>query len=247
LEEGALFGGEVLIRWQELVGADRVRVLIDTGGTGGRRAARAGRSVDGRLRVALVDAAGQAIQVALDRAARRTEEEWGLVLCGDAAAGSPGYGRGVSPDAERAGNDGRTDWSSAGTLSADEARAAAADWLDRLPGTIRDQVRGRRAGRATTGAGARGAALLLGVAAVAGRSDSTEPTTAAAHGLVKSLFGADDAARLLAVARAGLRDVGAALLERSADGYRARLAGCGIAAHQADDVLLAQARVQAAR
>ena len=125
-----------------------------------------------------------------------------------------------------------------------EARTAAANWLDRLPGAIRDQARARRASRATAGAGARGAALLVGVAALAGRSDGAETVAAAAHGLVRALFGPEDAERLIAVARNGLRDAGAALLERSAEGYRALLAGYAVEAGQAEDLWAARQKVQ---
>jgi hypothetical protein len=264
LEDGELFGGEVLIRWQELVGSEHVSMLMGTAAPVGRRAAGVERAVDGPLREALVTAVGQAVRVALDRAARRTAEEWELILGaplvmhgaatvsehGTSAVGQHGRstaeerGAGTAEQETRRAADGTDRHAIVGTRAATEARAAAANWLDRLPGAIRDQARARRASRAAVGPGARGAALLLGVAAVAGRTDSTEPSAAAAHGLVRALFGPDDAARLLAVARIGLRDAGAALLERSADGCRAHIAGYGLTQRLPDELREALSEVR---
>ena len=93
------------------------------------------------------------------------------------------------------------------------------------------------------GPGARGAALLLAGAAVAGPPDGNVPTAAAAHGLAQALFGPEDASHLLTVAQTGLRDTCAALLERSADYHRAQLSDYGIRPHLADVLRTAQQEV----
>jgi hypothetical protein len=203
LDRGDLFGGELLIRWQELLGTERVNALLSPD-QGGKFRAGAREADAPPLRAALVAAVAEAGRAALDQATRTMAEQWSRI---------PG-----SPEPHAAGR----------TI---DPVAAAATWLERLPGAVRDQTRSKRAGRAVAGAGIRGAALMLGVAAVAGKADGTEPATAAAHGVIRTLFGPEDATRLLAMARTGLRDACSALLERSADAHRAQLADFGVTSH----------------
>lgn len=207
LETGELFGGEVLVRWQEVLGGDRVAALLD------------GDDEAPELREALIEAIAQGNRAAMERAARKTREEW---------HGIPG-----APDLAIA-------------ARYPDAATPAASWLERLPGVVRDLVRTRRVIRG--GDGARGAGLLLGIAAIAGRIDDKRPPSALAlHEHVRAVFGEEGAEQLLTMARTGLRDACATLLERSADAHRVQLAAYQVKPHTADALRTAEENVRVAR
>jgi hypothetical protein len=125
--------------------------------------------------------------------------------------------------------------------------APATNWLERLPGVVRDQMRTRRSVRG--GDSARGAALLLGVAAIAGRVEDNKrpPSALAVHEHVRAVFGEEGSSQLLAMARTGLRDASATLLERTADEHRVQLAAYQIKPHTADALRTAEENVRVAR
>ncbi|MBW8804689.1 MAG: hypothetical protein JF587_12670 [Catenulisporales bacterium] len=259
VDGGELFGGEVRIRWQEVLGSGRISALFGAGA----ESKKAGKAADwserfhnqaghgagtAPLRAALVETVARAYRAALERAARKTADQWEL---------TPGAPKPRSPD-------------EAARRALDPARAAAA-WLDSLPGAIRDQARSRRTTRTIgpTGAGIRSAALVLGVAALAGGVEGAagaagagegEPRGAegsklhradsaagAALGLLRAMFGAEDAERLLVTAVAGLKDGNARLLDRAADVHREQLAAYALDPGQAralDDARTALARAR---
>jgi hypothetical protein len=252
-----LFGGEVRIRWQEVLGSGRIGVLFGaeasgkigkiskTGKTGeaakGAKAGKGSKPADwstrfhnqsgydpatAPLRAALVEAVARAYRAALERAARKTADQWQL---------TPGAPEPQAPDEST-------------RRAADPARAAAV-WLDSLPGAIRDQARSRRTTRTIgpTGAGIRSAALVLGVAALAGGAGAGEPAAGAALGLLRTMFGAEDAERLLAVATSGLKDGNARLLDRAADVHRRQLAAYVVDPAEIRALNEARAAVAAAR
>ena len=255
VDGGELFGGEVRIRWQEVLGSGRISALFGAeassraAGKPGRpgkagvpgKAAKAGKAADwstrfhnqagydaatAPLRAALVEAVARAYRAALERAARKTADQWEL---------TPGAPEPQAPD-------------EATRRATDPARAAAA-WLDSLPGAIRDQARSRRTTRTIgpAGAGIRSAALVLGVAALAGGVGAGEPAAGAALGLLRTMFGAEDAERLLAVATSGLKDGNARLLDRAAEVHRRQLAAYVVDPAEMHALNEARAAVAAAR
>jgi hypothetical protein len=229
------------------------------------------------LRSALVEAVARAYRGALERAARKTADQWEL---------TPGAPE-VAPVDE------------ATRRAVDPARAAA-EWLDRLPAVILDQAHSRRTTRTIGPAGAhmRSAALVLGVAALAGSGvdagqataatamamagdtamggdtamagdtataapdaaqdhipdpdhdhdhDHDDPAAAAAVELLHTMFGRENADRLLATAVATLKDGNARLLDRAVEAHRARLAAYDLDPRQAEALAEARAAVARAR
>ncbi|MEY9889087.1 hypothetical protein ABIA31_002735 [Catenulispora sp. MAP5-51] len=256
VDAGELLGGEVRIRWQELLGSGRVSALFgaDDGGKKSRRRKRAEADWSARfhnptahdaatapLRAALVEAVARGYRGALERAARKTSDQWEL------KPGAPEAGSGDDA-ARRAGR------AASGT---DPARAAA-EWLDHLPAVILDQAHSRRTTRTIGPAGAhiRSAALVLGVAALAGGGvgdEQTEaareedPAASAALGLLHTMVGSEAAERLLATATTSLKDGNARLLDRAAESHRAQLAAHALDPRQAQALAEARAAVARAR
>ncbi|WP_344661884.1 hypothetical protein [Catenulispora subtropica] len=287
MDGGELFGGEVRIRWQEVLGSGRISALFAAEAVAGKRGKKAGGKAGGKtgkagkaadwstrfqnqaghdaetapLRAALVEAVARAYRAALERAARKTADQWEL---------TPGAPEPQAPDEST-------------RRATDPARAAAA-WLDSLPGAIRDQARSRRTSRTIgpAGAGIRSAALVLGVAALAGGAaaggavgseavldggavagsgrageagvgadaavgERREPAADAALGLLRTMFGVEDAERLLATATSGLKDGSARLLDRAADVHRRQLAAYSVDPAEMHALNEARAAVAAAR
>jgi hypothetical protein len=298
VDSGELLGGEVRIRWQELLGSGRVSALFGGEDAGRRRGRRkraaadwssrfhnptAHEAVTAPLRSALVEAVARAYRGALERAARKTADQWEL---------TPGAPE-VAPVDE------------ATRRAVDPARAAA-EWLDRLPAVILDQAHSRRTTRTIGPAGAhmRSAALVLGVAALAGSGvdagqataatatamamagdtamardtamggdtamagetataapdaaqdhipdhdhdhDHDDPAAVAAVELLHTMFGRENADRLLATAVATLKDGNARLLDRAVEAHRARLAAYDLDPRQAEALAEARAAVARAR
>jgi len=78
-------------------------------------------------------------------------------------------------------------------------------------------------------------------------SVESDPAVGAALGLLRTMFGAEDAERLLATATSGLKDGNARLLDRAADVYRAQLAGYAVDPGQAQALNDARAALARAR
>jgi hypothetical protein len=171
----------------------------------------------------------------LERAARKTVDQWEL---------TPGAPEPGQPD-------------DATRRATDPARAAA-EWLDHLPTVILDQAHSRRTTRTIGPAGAhiRSAALVLGVAVLAGSDSETlaadtgtayeDPAAEAAVGLLHTMFG-EDADRLRATASAALKDANARLLDHACQPHRARLAAHTLDPRQAQALADARAAVARAR
>ena len=254
VDSGELLGGEVRIRWQELLSSGRVSALFgaeDGAGKKRRKRKRAEADWSARfhnptghdattapLRAALVEAVARGHRVALERAARKTIDLWELT------PGAPEPGQ-LDEATRRA---------------TDPARAAA-EWLDHLPTVILDQAHSRRTTRTIgpTGAHIRSAALVLGVAALAGNGTGNEaeegenpasgqedPAAEAATGLLHTMFG-EDADRLLTTATTGLKDANARLLDHAAQPHRTRLAAYTLDPRQAQALAEARAAVARAR
>jgi hypothetical protein len=266
VDGGELLGGEVRIRWQELLASGRVSVLFgaeDGGGSGGRKKRKRGEAdwskrfhnptahdaATAPLRAALVEAVARGHRAALERAARKTVDQWELT------AGAP----------EPATVDEVT------RRETDPTRAAA-QWLDQLPAMILDQGHSRRTTRTIGPAGAhiRSAALVLGVAALAGSEAESGSETGsesgigvtveesegarqddvaanAAVGLLHTLFGRENAEGLLAAAVEALKDGNARLLDRACVPHRAQLAAYTLDPRQAQALAVAREAVAAAR
>ncbi|WP_228564129.1 hypothetical protein, partial [Catenulispora rubra] len=244
VDGGELLGGEVRIRWQELLGSGRVSALFEAEDAGRRRRKRKRAEADwsarfhnpaahdattAPLRAALVEAVARGYRAALERAARKTVDQWELT------PGAPEPG--PVDDATR--------------RATDPARAAA-EWLDHLPTLILDQGHSRRTTRTIGPAGAhiRSAALVLGVAALAGNETGNgegDPAATAAVGLLRTMFGHEDADRLLTTATTALKDGNARLLERASTPHRAQLAAYNLDPLQAQALAEARAAVARAR
>ena len=244
VDGGELLGGEVRIRWQELLGSGRVSALFEAEDAGRKRRKRKRAEADwsarfhnpaahdattAPLRAALVEAVARGYRAAVERAARKTVDQWELT------PGAPEPG--PIDDATR--------------RATDPARAAA-EWLDHLPTLILDQGHSRRTTRTIGPAGAhiRSAALVLGVAALAGNetgSAEADPAATAAVGLLRTMFGHEDADRLLTTATTALKDGNARLLERASEPHRAQLAAYTLDPRQAQALAEARAAVARAR
>jgi energy-coupling factor transporter ATP-binding protein EcfA2 len=264
VDGGELLGGEVRIRWQELLGSGRVSALFEAEDAGRKRRKRKRAEADwsarfhnptahdaatAPLRAALVEAVARGYRAALERAARKTVDQWELT------PGAPEPG--PVDDATR--------------RAIDPARAAV-EWLDHLPTLILDQGHSRRTTRTIGPAGAhiRSAALVLGVAALAGNANGEgiqsgsevpegrggveeavvrydDPAATAAVGLLRTMFGHEDADRLLATAITALKDGNARLLERASEPHRVQLAAYTLDPRQAQALAEARAAVARAR
>ncbi|MBS2550891.1 hypothetical protein KGQ19_28865, partial [Catenulispora sp. NL8] len=239
----------VRVRWQELLGSGRVSALFgaeDAGrkrkrGKGGGEADWSARfhnptahdAATAPLRAALVEAVARGHRAVLERAVRKTVEQWELT------PGAPEVG----PVDEA-------------TRRATDPVRAAAEWLDQLPTVILEQSHSRRTTRTIgpAGSGIRRAGLVLGVAALAGSGSGTgtkagedDPAASAALGLLRTMFGREDADRLRASAATALKDTNSRLLERVAEPHRARLAAYALDPRQAQDLAAARAALASAR
>lgn len=265
VDAGELLGGEVRIRWQELLGSGRVSALFGADDGAGRRRRKRKRAeadwsarfhnptghdvATAPLRAALVEAVARGHRGALERAARKTIDQWEL---------TPGAPEPAQLD-------------EATRRATDPARAAA-EWLDHLPTVILDQAHSRRTTRTIGPAGAhiRSAALVLGVAALAGSGTGTEsdvgsevgtgsetepgsdvgtyedPAAEAAVGLLHTMFG-EDADRLRTTASTALKDANARLLDHACQPHRAQLAAYTLDPRQAQALADARAAVARAR
>ncbi|WP_370349750.1 GTPase [Catenulispora sp. EB89] len=244
VDGGELLGGEVRIRWQELLGSGRVSALFEAEDAGRKRKRRKKAEPDwsarfhnpaahdattAPLRAALVEAVARGYRAALERAARKTVDQWELT------PGAPEPG--PVDDATR--------------RATDPARAAA-EWLDHLPTLILDQGHSRRTTRTIGPAGAhiRSAALVLGVAALAGNetgNGEADPAATAAQGLLRTMFGHEDADRLLTTATTALKDGNARLLDRACEPHHTQLAAYTLDPRQAQALAEARAAVARAR
>jgi hypothetical protein len=240
VDAGELLGGEVRIRWQELLSSGRVSSLFGAeDGAGKRRRKRKRAEADwstrfhnptghdvatAPLRAALVEAVARGHRGALERAARKTVDQWELT------PGAPEPGQ-LDEATRRA---------------TDPARAAA-EWLDHLPTVILDQAHSRRTTRTIGPAGAhiRSAALVLGVAALAGTTYE-DPAAEAAVGLLHTMFG-EDADRLRTTASTALKDANARLLDHACRPHRVQLAAYTLDPRQAQALADARAAVARAR
>lgn len=77
--------------------------------------------------------------------------------------------------------------------------------------------------------------------------EKREPTAGAALGLLRTMFGAEDAERLLATATSGLKDGSARLLDQAAEVHRRQLAEYAVDPSEIHALNEARAAVAAAR